>query len=221
MGSLPMLGLYEELRKNFGYRHWWPGETEDEITIGAILTQQVSWTNVEKAIKNLKENDMLSLAAIADANLPELERLVRPTGFFRQKARRLRNFAQYVARTHGSLGIMFRKDSAGLRKELLDIDGVGPETADSIMLYAAGKRIFVIDAYTRRIMSRMYGTPDDMGYDELQEYISSRIPGSTKLYNDFHAQFVELGKNYCRTKPLCDMCPVKRHCSYYKAQMQG
>lgn len=214
--KLRLDSLYLLLRKRLGHRNWWPGETPDEIVIGAILTQQASWKNAELAIANLREKNMLSLERIASSDLRKLERCVRPSGFYRQKARRLKAISSYIIGNGGSLKRFLDKDHHDLRKELLSLDGIGPETADSIILYAAEKPIFVIDAYTKRIMSRVYGTDPEIDYHELQELITGSIPRDVGLYNDFHAQFVELGKNFCRTKPLCGNCPVRDHCRYYK-----
>ncbi len=211
---LTLPALYSKLRGRFGFLDWWPGDTADEVIIGAILTQNASWKNVEKAISNLRGEGCLSLSAIRKMQTRSLEACIRPSGFFRQKSRRLKIFADYVFLNYGSIGAMFRKDAGELREELLNLHGIGRETADSIILYAAEKPIFVIDAYTRRIMGRIYGTRREPAYDELQKLISSGIKSDVKLYQDFHAQFVELGKNYCRTKPLCSQCPVKRYCAY-------
>ena len=203
--------LYRALRRRFGFLNWWPGETKDEIVIGSILTQQTSWANVEKAICNLKSAKMLSIAAISKADLSTLQKLVRPSGFYRQKALRLKGFARYVMKKHGSLEGMLSQDIKTLRDELLGINGIGKETADSIILYAAEKPIFVIDAYTIRIVERVFGI--SLGYDELQEKIERSIDSNVELYKDFHAQFVELGKHYCKTKPVCTSCPLNKQCA--------
>ncbi len=206
--------LYSKLKSAFGYRGWWPAETRDEIIIGAILTQQTSWKNVEKAISNLRDEGLLDLRKISAASTPRLERCIRPSGFYRQKAGRLKGFARHVFSNYSSLDEMFSKGAGELREELLSINGIGKETADSISLYAAGKLMFVIDAYTKRILSRVYGSDQRIAYDELRFNISGSIPDDLELYKDFHAQFVELGKRYCKTKPLCNECPVKSYCRY-------
>ena len=139
-----------------------------------------------------------------------------PSGFYRQKAKRLKSFSNHVFSGHGSLGEMLKMQLPDLRSDLLSMDGIGNETADSILLYAARRKVFVVDAYTKRIMSRIYGLEEGIDYGKLQEYISSRIGSSLELYQDFHAQFVELGKNYCKTKPLCNGCPVKLYCLHCK-----
>ncbi len=208
--------LYKKLRSRFGYLNWWPGETRDEIVIGAILTQQATWKNVEKAIANLKSENALDLRKIRRMGLRRLERLVRPSGFYRQKASRLKGIASYIFTNYGSLDGMFDKSTAELRKELLSLNGVGRETADSIILYVANKPIFVVDAYTKRIMSRVYGIDERIDYDELRGLISDKIGKSLDLYKDFHAQFVELGKEHCRPRPLCENCPINEYCRYFK-----
>jgi endonuclease-3 related protein len=213
--ALPFPELYTKLRVRFGYLDWWPGETKDEIIIGAILTQQASWKNVEKAISNLKAADCLDLKRISGMRINALEKHIRPSGFYKQKAARLKGFARYVSSNYPSLDEMLSKGAGELREELLSMKGVGRETADSIILYAAGEPMFVIDAYTKRITSRIYGSDPNIEYDELRFAISASIPDDLELYKDFHAQFVELGKNYCKTKPLCNDCPVKSYCQYY------
>ncbi len=202
------------MRQHFGFLNWWPGDTKDEIFIGAILTQQTSWKNVERAISNLRSADSLSIKKISEMETSYLEGLIRPSGYYRQKAKRLSYISKYVVQKYASLNRMFKKNTMPLRGELLSLNGIGKETADSIILYAAGKRVFVIDAYTKRIMSRVYAIKDDIEYDELQSMIISKIPPKIGLYKDFHAQFVELGKNYCKAKPLCSKCPLKRYCLY-------
>jgi endonuclease-3 related protein len=214
MRSLPFPELYTKLRGRFGYLDWWPGETTDEIIIGAILTQQASWRNVEKAISNLKEADCLDLKKIGRMRTSSLEMRIRPSGFYRQKAAKLKAFARYVSSNYSSLDEMLSKGAGELREELLSMRGIGRETADSIILYAAGKCMFVVDAYTKRITSRIYGSDPNIEYDELRFDISASIPDDLELYKDFHAQFVELGKKYCKTKPLCNDCPVKSYCQY-------
>ncbi|MHB1829809.1 MAG: hypothetical protein ACYCO0_00250 [Candidatus Micrarchaeaceae archaeon] len=184
-----------------------------------MLTQQASWKNVEKAISNLRGAGLLSMVKISDARPSDIQKQIRPSGFYRQKARRLKAFSNHVFSNYRSLGEMLKMRLPELRAELLSINGIGNETADSILLYAACRKVFVVDAYTKRIMNRIYGIEEDMGYFQLQEYISSRIDSNLELYQDFHAQFVELGKNYCKTKPLCNGCPVKSYCIYYKRHL--
>ncbi len=215
MEELSYPELYKRLRASFGHLGWWPGETRDEIVIGAILTQQTSWKNVERAIDGLRSEGLVDLKRISATNVKVIERAIRPSGFYRQKARRLKGIATYLCRNYGTLDRLFRKDAIALRKELLSLNGIGKETADSIILYAAEKPIFVIDAYTRRIMSRAYGTDPEIDYDALQVMITSGIRKNLGLYKDFHAQFVELGKANCRTRPICAGCPISEYCRYF------
>jgi len=206
--------LYKKLRDNFGYLNWWPGDTKVEIVVGAILTQNTAWKNVEKAIKNLRERKMLSLGRLASTELKELEDAIRPSGFYKQKAKRLSNLFKYIKKNYSTLERFFDKGKNELRNELLNLNGIGNETADSIVLYAAEKPTFVIDTYTRRIMNRVYGIDEEIEYNKLKEYFESRLRPDLELYKDFHAQFVELGKRFCKKKPLCDECPIRDHCRY-------
>ncbi len=214
------LDLYNAMRSYFGYLDWWPGETRDEIMVGAILTQQTQWRNVEIAIGNLKGAGLIELAKIAATGHRTIEGLIRPSGFYRQKAKCLIRFASYICSRYGSIDGFFDKSPGELRKELLSIKGIGKETADSIILYAANKPAFVIDAYTKRIMHRVYGIPIDIEYDDLQSLVERSIKAELELYKDFHAQFVELGKKHCRTKPICKGCPVNSMCLYYKKNVR-
>ena len=208
--------IYESLRRHFGHRGWWPGDTPSEVFIGAVLTQQTTWKNVEKAIANLKEADSLSIEGIANARISTLERLVRPSGYYRQKARRLNGVCNTIIREYGTLENMFALRKEALRNVLLSYNGIGKETADSIVLYAANKPVFVIDAYTKRAMSRINPEiSEDIDYDSLSRYFEDRIDRKLVLYKDFHAQFVELGKNYCKKRnPLCKKCPLCSICNF-------
>ncbi len=202
------------MRSVFGFLNWWPGDTKDEIFIGAILTQQTTWLNVEKAISNLKGSRALSIRALSRMETSDIEKLVRPSGYYRQKAGRLSSLSSKIISDYGSLSGLLSLDTKVLRKTLLDMRGIGPETADSIVLYAAGKPTFVIDAYTRRIMHRVFGIPADISYDSLKAVFESALPQKLELYKDFHAQFGELGKRYCKTKPACGECPAAKLCRY-------
>ena len=211
--------IYSRLRNRFGLLGWWHG-TREEIVIGAMLTQQTSWNNVEKAMANLKKADKLGLKAIAHTDTRTLERLVRPSGFYRQKGKRLKHISSYICRNYSDIDMFFNKDADSLRKELLSLNGIGNETADSIALYAAGKPLFVIDAYTRRVMHRIDpGVPEDIDYDSLREYFQENLKADVNLYRDFHAQFVELGKRHCKAKPVCAGCPLGVMCTYRKSAM--
>lgn len=213
MACLDLEGLYAKLRGAYGFRHWWPGETRLEIFVGAILTQNTSWTNVEKAIAGLKSEGALEFEALAGMRRATLERLIRPSRYYRQKAERLGYILSYVKRNYGTLDGFLDRDARALREELLGLKGIGEETADSIVLYAAGKPAFVIDAYTRRIMHRVYGTDEGIKYGELQACITRRIPRRVRLYKDFHAQLVEHAKAHCRKAPACEGCPIRPQCA--------
>ncbi|MCX6776063.1 MAG: endonuclease III domain-containing protein [Candidatus Micrarchaeota archaeon] len=208
------LSIYKKLLKHFGKQYWWPAESEFEVIVGAMLTQQSTWRNVEKAIVNLKRERLLTPKAIAQASVPELQKCVRPTGFYRQKARRLRDFARYLERKYnGKLELLFSKPVKDTRDELLSLDGIGPETADSILLYAGGKLIFPIDAYTKRVYERL-GLAEGH-YSELQKFFHYNLPRDLVVYKEMHALIVELAKDYCsKNKPLCGECPLREQCSF-------
>jgi endonuclease-3 related protein len=207
--------MYKKLRARFGFRDWWPGDTRFEIFVGAILTQQTSWNNVEKAIANLKAAHCLDMNKISSLSTGSLESLIKPSGFYRQKARRLSGICKAIKKNYGSLQRLFRLDKDELRRVLLSYNGIGNETADSIMLYAAEKPIFVIDAYTKRVMHRIDpAIREDVEYGQLQEYFECRVEKNLELYKDMHAQFVELGKRYCKVKPVCTGCPLNSVCDY-------
>ncbi len=228
-----MRAIYDVLRQHFGPRNWWPGESRLEVVVGAILTQNTAWTNVERAIKNLKAQGMLEAPkAICKTGNRELGRLIRPSGYYNQKSERLKLFMEHIVDKYGGdldVFLLSPGPTKELRKELLDLKGIGPETADSILLYAAERPIFVIDAYTKRIMSRVLDTKKaekiTNSYHELQQYFMSNLPLDTELFNDYHAQLVELGKNFCRKKPMCEgtnVCPlaVKGLCFDYLDKKQ-
>jgi endonuclease III related protein len=202
--------IYEILYNFFGSQGWWPGETRFEIVVGAILTQNTNWANVRKAINNLKERGLLFFEALAALPLPELAGLIRPSGYYNLKARRLKNFLQMVEKHYqGDLDLLLQDDLASSRKSLLSVQGIGPETADSILLYAGNHPLFVVDTYTHRIFSRHQMVPDESDYDSIQESFMSVLPADSHLFNEYHALIVRLGKEYCRkTQPLCDACPL-------------
>ncbi len=207
--------IYRVLRSHYGHQHWWPGDTPFEIILGAILTQSCSWSNVEKAIMNIKHVRALSPKTLIAMPLSRLASLVRPSGYFNQKAKKIRAFLSFFSAQYGSsIARMKKKRLAPLREELLSIWGVGKETADSILCYALSKPALVIDAYTRRLFHRLGHTAEDASYDELQDYLTARLPRSTALYNDFHAQVVIHCKDVCRTKPKCDRCTLSKICRW-------
>ncbi len=202
--------MYRAMRERFGHRQWWPGETPLEVCVGAILTQNTNWTNVEKAVANLKAAGKMSIGALAEIDHAELAGLIRPAGYFNVKAKRLKNFIAHVHRDWGDRlpGFLDRSVSA-LREELLTVNGIGRETADSIILYAAGKCTFVIDTYTCRVLLRHHLIDIESDYEMVKELLEESLPDDLDLFNDFHAQFVAVGKNYCRPKARCDGCPLE------------
>ncbi len=202
--------IYKELYKSFGPQHWWPGDTPFEVAVGAILTQNTNWGNVEKAINNLKAARALSAKKIDKLNPNSLAVLIRPAGYFNIKAKRLKAFISFLMKNyHGSMAMMRREDVHSLREKLLSVNGVGPETADSILLYALDKPVFVIDAYTKRVLSRHKIMDPDKSYEEFQELFHSSLRKDLTLFNEYHALFVAVGKTYCKPKPLCDKCPLR------------
>ncbi|MDD5555940.1 MAG: endonuclease III domain-containing protein [bacterium] len=206
----PVMEIYRTLYGAFGPQHWWPGETPLEVIAGAILTQNTAWGNVEKAIENLRRAGLLSAAGLRRATGRRLAALVRPAGYFNQKAGRLKAFIAHLDRAHGgSLARMGRVPAAALREELLAVRGIGPETADSILLYAFGKRAFVVDAYTVRILGRHGLIRAGASYGEVRRFLEERVPARARLYNEFHALLVRAGKEFCRTRPRCDGCPLR------------
>ncbi len=202
--------LYKLLFERFGHRNWWPANSPFEVCVGAILTQNTSWKNVEKAINNLKEADYLDVFRLYEISMDDFAAIIRPAGYFNIKSRRLKNFINHLVERHeGSLDKMFEASVEDLRVELLSINGVGRETADSMILYAACKPIFVIDVYTKRVLERHGLIDSDADYDDMQEIFHSCLASDVDLYNDFHAQFVAVGSNYCGRKPNCSGCPLE------------
>ncbi|OGQ67824.1 MAG: endonuclease [Deltaproteobacteria bacterium RIFCSPLOWO2_12_FULL_50_11] len=206
----PLQKVYHHLYKSMGSQHWWPGETPFEVCVGAILTQNTNWTNVEKAISNLKKAHLLTPQRLHQLDHQRLAQLIRPAGYFNIKAKRLAAFLDYLMEAYeGDLGLMFQKSLTGLREELLAVKGIGPETADSILLYAGNKSVFVVDAYTRRIFLRHGWIGEDFDYAAIQEYCMEALPADRVLFNEFHALMVRVGKDYCRPRPRCETCPLK------------
>jgi endonuclease III related protein len=203
--------IYDLLYRRFGPRHWWPGDTRLEVIIGAILTQNTSWVNVEKAIKNLKKAKALSVSKLYSIPEKKLARLIRPSGYYNVKADRIKNFLRFLKAYYaGSISRMFMEDLYRLRENLLAVKGIGRETADSILLYAGNKPIFVVDAYTKRMFSRHGFIDEDAEYGEIQSLFMNNLPENAGLFNEFHALIVELGKSICKSKqPLCKTCPIR------------
>jgi endonuclease-3 related protein len=207
-----LMNIYKKLLRHFGPQHWWPAETRFEVIVGAILTQNTAWKNVEKAIKNLKKEKMLNCKKIANMNIRKLEKMIQASGFYRQKAERLKKFCKYLDKNYDSdLNKFFDRNTDEIRNELLSLNGIGNETADSILLYAGEKLKFVIDAYTLRMCERT-GITETKTYGELQSFFEKNLPENIELYKEFHALIVELGKSFCRKKPKCDGCPLKAIC---------
>lgn len=203
--------IYTLLYDHFGPQGWWPGDSPLEIMVGAVLTQNTNWENVRKAILQLKEAGMLSFPALAALPVDELAQLIKPSGYFNIKARRLKNLLQMITeRYNGKLEIFLDEDLPRGREALLSVNGIGPETADSILLYAANHPIFVVDTYTHRIFSRHQLTAEENDYHSLQEEFHDRLPQQSALYNEYHALIVTLGKDYCRkNNPRCAQCPLQ------------
>ncbi|MCF6266118.1 MAG: endonuclease III domain-containing protein [Desulfuromusa sp.] len=206
---------YQKLLDYYGTRNWWPAETPFEVIVGAILTQNTNWKNVEKAIANLRQVDALTLEVILNLELAALEQLIRPSGFFRQKAERLQFFCRYLQEYHqGSLDHLFNRKLNLVREELLRLKGIGPETADSILLYAGQRPSFVVDAYTYRLFGRLGALSGKEKYSEVRDFFMSHLPQDIQLYNEYHALIVIHCKDFCRKKPLCSNCPITDICLY-------
>mgnify|MGYP005838892011 CR=1 FL=1 len=205
-----LMNIYNRLYKSFGSRNWWPADTAEEVIFGAILTQNITWKNVEQAIGALKEQGKLSFKAIANMDEQTLATIIRPARFLNQKARALKTFADYFGNNYRfSIKNMKKRELWALRKELLGLYRIGPETADSILLYALGKPIFVIDVYTKRIFSRHGFLNMEDSYEAYQNFFMQNLPQETGLYNEYHALLVHLGNQYCKPKPLCGSCPLR------------
>lgn len=205
-----LLKIYQRLFKEFGPQHWWPGQTKFEVMVGAILTQNTNWGNVEKAIKNLKQQRVLSPQALKDISPSQLASLIKPAGYFNVKTKRLKNFIEFFWREYnGDIHRMRKEPLSVLRPKLLSVNGIGPETADSILLYALDKPIFVIDAYTKRFLYRHNLAPQNADYHSLQKLFMSSLREDVTLFNEYHALIVHLGKHFCRTKALCEGCPLQ------------
>ncbi|HXC47210.1 MAG TPA: hypothetical protein VNU20_02885 [Candidatus Sulfotelmatobacter sp.] len=210
--SLPILPQYfDALFQAHGEQHWWPGRAPFEVIVGAILVQNTSWVNAARAIANLRQANFLTPSAIEKAPQPKLALLIRSSGYFRQKARKLKAFVKFLRKDHrGSLVVMFRTPTEKLREQLLRVHGIGPETADSILLYAGNHPVFVVDAYTRRILQRHGLAAGKESYEEIRGLFEKSLPNDSQLFNEFHALIVRTGKNFCRTRaPLCSRCALR------------
>ena len=202
--------IYRKLSSHFGRQHWWPADSAFEVMVGAMLTQNTSWSNVEKAIANLKQHKVLTPRKLYHLPDKTLARLIRPAGYYNLKTKRLKEFLRFFLNDYGAS--IKKLSGAGLtvlRRELLAVKGVGPETADSILLYALHKPVFVIDAYTKRILCRHKLLKEGAAYEEAQKIFTAALPQDAKLFNEYHALLVALGKNYCaKAKPKCAACPL-------------
>ena len=203
--------IYEILFNHFGPQEWWPGDTPFEVMVGAVLTQNTNWVNVSKAIDNLKKGDLLSFEKMHNMPMELLAEKIKPAGYFNLKAARLKNLLNFIGDEYnGSVEDMFDEDTLTLRENILTVKGIGPETADSILLYAGNKPVFVVDTYTHRIFARHNIIAEEEGYYEIQEYFTLSLPEDAALFNEYHALIVRLGKEFCKkSKPLCNDCPLE------------
>jgi endonuclease III related protein len=202
--------IYELLYGFYGPQGWWPGESPFEVVVGTVLTQNTNWSNVSRAIENLKNAGLLSFEVLSAMPVDDLAVFIRPSGYFNVKARRLKNLLQMIEeRYQGELDLLFEDEMMNGRANLLSVQGIGPETTDSILLYGGNHPIFVVDAYTHRVFSRHQLVADESDYDSIQETFMSALPSDSKLFNEYHALIVRVGKEYCKkNSPLCDNCPL-------------
>ncbi len=202
--------FYSVLYEAYGPQGWWPGKGKLEVILGAILTQNTSWENAKKAIDKLKREGLISVDGLRLISYEDLAQLIRPSGYYNQKALKIKNFIGFLVEEYGGdLGKMLSEDTERLRSKLLRIRGIGPETADSILLYAAKKPVFVVDTYTYRILSRHNLIGEETTYEEMQNLFMDSFPQDTGLFNEYHALLVKLGKEHCRKKPICKGCPLE------------
>lgn len=213
--------IYTKLLRAFGSQGWWRADSLFEICVGIILVQRTTWINADKAIDNLKRAKMLDIDKVASSDLFSLEQVIKPAGFYKQKAKYLQAFACHARDNYkNDLSAWFRNPAKQLRQELLTIKGVGSETADSILLYAANKPIFVVDAYTKRIFYRLgVINNENISYLALQDLVHQHLKADLHFYNEFHALLVKLGKEFCRTKPSCGKCSLKQRCKFYQERI--
>ena len=210
--------VYKKLLQQHGHQQWWPADTTFEVMVGAILTQNTAWTNVEKAIASLKSAKVFSAKKIVDLNLTSLAKLIKPSGYFNVKAKRLKKYCEWYV-NRGGYSRMRYWSTRKLRNELLKVYGVGQETADDILLYAFNRSVFVIDAYTRRIFSRLGYISGDESYDELREEFERQLPKTTKLIGEYHALVVQHGKDVCKPKPNCKACSLVSMCNFHSGHI--
>ena len=205
-----LMEIYNLLFSALGPQNWWPAETKLEMMVGAILTQNTNWNNVEKAIQNLKEEDLLSIRGLIEIPASILAGYIRPAGYYNLKVKRLKNLIKFIEdKYNGDINKLFSFDTENIRKELLSVKGIGMETADSIILYGAGRSLFVVDTYTHRILTRHGLIEEEAGYNDLQVFFMDNLPNDVELFKEFHALIVKTGKDFCRKKPLCSQCPLE------------
>jgi len=203
-----LLDIYDRLYAAFGPQHWWPGESPFEVAVGAVLTQNTAWRNVERAIDNMKGADCLALEPLRALSHERLAELLRPAGYFNVKARRLRNLLDHLHAHGGEIDTYLAGDLATRRGELLEVNGLGPETVDSILLYAGNRLTFVCDAYTRRLLTRHGLIEEGATYAEMRALFMDHLPEDAALYNEYHALIVRTGYHYCKPRPRCEGCPL-------------
>jgi endonuclease-3 related protein len=213
---MPLLKTYHHLFEHYGRQHWWPGDTAFEVMVGSVLTQNTAWTNVEKAIANLKGANLLDAEKIIKTPHNRLAMLLRPSGYFNIKAKRLRNFCEWYVK-HGGWEALSHWPTEKLRQSVLSVNGIGPETADDIVLYAFHRPVFVIDAYTRRLFARLGVVSGEEDYETLRALFEEKLKGlppkkRTQLFNEYHALIVRHAKEVCKKKPLCEACCVRQAC---------
>lgn len=202
--------VFEKLLDRFGPQQWWPGDSPLEVMIGSVLVQNTAWKNVERAIDNLRDADALHPKKILALSAAELAELIRPSGYFRLKEKRLRNLMEFFVREYdGSLVAMRKNDAQTLREQLLGVHGIGPETADAILLYALEKPVMVVDTYTHRVFARHGWISYETDYHQLQDHLASELPEDVATYNELHALLVQVGKEFCRKTPRCEECPLR------------
>ena len=207
--------VYSDLKKHYGWQQWWPAETDFEIMVGAILTQGTSWSNVEKAIDSLKSAHALDLEIINEMPRDHLSQLIYSAGFHNVKPDRLKSLSSYLmANFDGKIEALKRLPTGRARSQLLAIDGIGPETADAILLYALGKSVFIVDTYTKRLFTRLGYAVEQDSYDSWQTFFASQIHKSTYTFQQYHALIVEHSKARCKSKPICNSCPLASHCTF-------
>ena len=201
--------VFHRLLDRLGHQGWWPGESPWEVMIGAVLVQNTAWKNVERALENLRTAQLLDPHQLAATDSAELAELIRPAGYYRRKAARLLNLMRFVVDQYdGSLAALQRADLLSLREQLLGVNGIGPETADSILLYALNQPVMVVDTYTHRIFARHGWVEYDTDYHALQEHLASELPSDAAVFNELHTLLVHVGHHHCKPKPKCEDCPL-------------